>query len=151
MPDSRVPSIHYEEAKHSDFSAIKALLTELQLPAANVGTGNELFIVARDGEVLVGCVGIEVFGKAALLRSLAVVPARQGEGIGSALFKRAMAEALAGGAKAMYLLTTAAEKLFARFGFKPVARDEVPAEVSTSAEFSSPYPASTACMGIRVK
>ncbi len=38
-----------------------------------------------------------------------------------------MAEALTRGVKAMYFLTTSAEKLFARFGFKRLARDEVPA------------------------
>ncbi len=151
MPKSKVPPIRFAQAEPSDLPAIQALVSELHLPATDVGAANQHFIVARDGDALVGCVGLEMFSKAALLRSLAVEPSRQGEGIGKALFDRAMAEALTRGAKAMYLLTTSAEELFARFGFKRLARDEVPEEVRASAEFSSLCPATAVCMGIRVK
>ncbi len=150
MPEATT-NISFEQAELSQLPAIQAFLAELGWPVADVGAPNQSFIVARDGDALVGCVGLEMFGKAALLRSLAVSPSRQGKGIGKALFQRAMAEALARGAKAMYLLTTTEERLFTKFGFKRLARDEVPDGVRASAELSFNHPGTAVYMGIRVK
>jgi amino-acid N-acetyltransferase len=141
-----MPGLVLEPAEPRDLAAIRALLVELGLPAGDLGSANQHFIVGREGGALVGCVGLEVHGSAALLRSLAVEPARQGAGVGRALYRRALDEARARGVTALYLLTTTAERYFAREGFQAIGRDRVPAAVRTSAEFGSLCPASAACM-----
>ena len=46
----------------------------------------------------------------------------------------------------MYLLTTTAERYFARFGFVQIARDDVPGAVQQSVEFREACPASAVVM-----
>jgi amino-acid N-acetyltransferase len=135
-----------ETATPADLPAVRALLEELKLPAADVGAGDQHFVMARDGGSLVGCVGVEMYGESALLRSLAVTPARQGEGLGKALTDRAISEARARGARRAFLLTTTAEAYCRRLGFERIDREQVPAPVVASAQFRSLCPATAVCM-----
>lgn len=144
QPDAE--AVRYGPAVPGDLDAIRALLERLHLPAQDVGGPGQAFLVARAGEELVGCVALERYGDDALLRSLAVVPRLQGAGLGKALFARVLAEAERSGARALYLLTTTAERLFARAGFTRIDRASVPAAVGGSAEFRSLCPASAVCM-----
>ena len=144
QPDA--DAVRYENAKAADLDGIGALLEWLHLPATDVGGPNQTFVVARAGNELVGCVGLESYGEDALLRSLAVVPRLQGMGLGKALFSKALAAAESSGTRSLYLLTTTAEGLFARLGFTRIDRAGVPAAVGASAEFRSLCPASAACM-----
>jgi amino-acid N-acetyltransferase len=111
-----------------------------------VGAPNQRFLVARDGGALLGCVGLELYGEAALLRSLAVAERSRGVGLGAALADAALEDARRRGVRSLYLLTTTAEGFFARRGFERIARDEVPEAVRGSAEFGALCPASAACM-----
>jgi len=70
----------------------------------------------------------------------------QGTGLGKALYAQALTEAERGGTRALYLLTTTAEPLFARAGFTKVNRENVPGAVGNSAEFRSLCPVSAICM-----
>lgn len=103
-----MPEWTIEEAAAGDLEAIRALLTELGLPAADVGTATQRFVVARSGGELVGCAALEIHGRAALLRSLAVRPAMQGRGLGNALYQTAIAKAGALRVGEVFLLTTTA-------------------------------------------
>ncbi len=141
-----MPGIVIEPTEPRDLAAVGSLLVASSLPAGDLGAANQLFFVAREAGALVGCVGLEIYDSAALLRSLAVVPALQGTGVGRALCRRALDEARIRGVLTLYLLTTTAERYFARKGFRTIGRDQVPARVRTSAEFGSLCPASAACM-----
>jgi amino-acid N-acetyltransferase len=55
------------------------------------------------------------------------------------------------GAVTVFLLTTTAERFFPRFGFEPIARDEVPASVLASVEFQSACPESAIVMRKRLE
>jgi amino-acid N-acetyltransferase len=106
--------------------------------------------VALAGETVVGCVGAEVYGGDALLRSLAVAEAFRGRGLGDALEAR-MIEALKGrGVRRVALLTMTAERFFARRGFKRVARDELPAALQESEELKGACCAGGAAMIMRL-
>jgi amino-acid N-acetyltransferase len=59
---------------------------------------------------------------------------------------RVIADAEARGIRALYLLTTTAERYFPSFGFRPITRDAVPAEVRATVEFQSACPASATVM-----
>jgi N-acetylglutamate synthase-like GNAT family acetyltransferase len=128
----------------ADVDAARRLLEASDLPAADLD-GVEL-LVARSGGRVVGCVGAELHGPTALLRSLAVDPRRRGEGIGEALLRAVVDLARRRGALELYALTTTIEPLLARRGFTRVPRAEVPAAVRRSAEFATLCPASAACM-----
>ena len=92
-----------------------------------------------DGSI-VGTAGLEVYGNAALLRSVAVDPAWRGTGLGRLVTERALDDARSAGASEVYLLTTTAEDYFPRVGFASVARECVPAALMASEEFQRCVP-----------
>ena len=61
-------------AKVNNLPALHALLTYCELPIAGVDTHFDTILVAREGQHLVGSVGLECYGTVALLRSVAVAP-----------------------------------------------------------------------------
>ena len=93
---------------------------------------------------------MELYGPAALLRSLAVTATRRGEGLGRRLTLAALALARRQGVDRVYLLTETAEGFFARFGFEPVERAAVDPAVKRSVEFTSACPASAVAMMLKI-
>ena len=89
-----------------------ALLGEVNLPIEGVAEHFSHFLLARDDSRLVGCVGLEVYGEVALLRSLAVVPRQQKTGLGRQLTEQILKSAKASGARDVVLLTTTATDFF---------------------------------------
>lgn len=130
----------------ADLPAVERLLGESQLPLDGVRDALPGFLVAESGGVLVGVAGLEVCCEHALLRSVAVVPAWRSKGLGRELVTRIIADAESRGIKALYLLTTTAERYFPSFGFERIMRDEVPADVQTTREFQGACPASATVM-----
>jgi amino-acid N-acetyltransferase len=122
-------------ATPNDLRAMEELLTASGLPTAGVADALPSFTVAVSGENVVGVAGLEVCRDNALLRSVAVAPEWRSQGLGRALVTHVIANAHARGLNALYLLTTTAEHYFPSFGFAPITRDEVPAEIKETWEF----------------
>ena len=127
-----------------DVHAARRLLEASGLPVADLDAVE--ILVARSGGRVVGCVGAELHGSAALLRSLAVDPRRRCEGIGEGLLRAVVDLARRRGAREFYALTTTIEPMLTRRGFARVERAEVPAAVRGSAEFATLCPSSATCM-----
>ncbi len=139
-------SLSLRPATARDLPAVEQLLTASSLPLAGVAENLEGFVVAESGGELVGVAGLEVCCNNALLRSVAVDPAWRGHGVGRQLVERVIAEAEARGIRALYLLTTTAERYFPSFGFRRTTREAVPEEVRATAEFRGACPASAVVM-----
>lgn len=133
-------------ATMADLPAVERLLTDSQLPLDGVREVLNSFLVAESGGALVGVAGLEVCCEHALLRSVAVGPAWRSRGLGRELVTRIIASAESRGIRALYLLTTTAERYFPSFGFERITRDEVPADVQTTDEFRGACPASATVM-----
>ena len=140
--------IGYRVARDEDWAAVERLLLACELPVDGARAHFGSFIVAIDGDAVVGCVGAEVYGRDALLRSLAVRADRRGSGAGDALVARLMEALRARGVRRVALLTTTAEAFFARREFVAVAREDVPEAVRASEEFRGACPASAVAMVI---
>jgi N-acetylglutamate synthase-like GNAT family acetyltransferase len=136
-------------ATQADWPAIAALLTRHRLPLDGAADHLAHFIVAEEDADLAGVGGLEVYGTAALLRSLAVE--RQGMGLGTRLVEALIAQARDAGMTDVVLLTTTAGRFFPRFGFTPVARDDVPAPLLTSEEFRGACPSSALVMHLMLR
>jgi amino-acid N-acetyltransferase len=130
----------------SDLAAVERLLTASGLPLDGVAEAFDTFVVAESGSELVGVAGLEVCCDNALLRSVAVRPEWRSHGVGRAVVTRAIADAEKRGVRALYLLTTTAERYFPSFGFHTISRDDVPAEIRETAEFRDACPASATVM-----
>jgi amino-acid N-acetyltransferase len=135
-----------EAARARDLPEIHRLLERLQLPVEGVDDHVRTMLVARDGARVVGTAALELYADGALLRSVAVDPAQQGRRLGHLLTEAALQLARSHGACTVFLLTTTAERFFPRFGFEPIARQDVPASVQASVEFRSACPASAIVM-----
>ncbi len=105
-----------------------------------------LFVARADDDCLMGCVALETFGEAALLRSLAVTAGARGHGMGSALVARALDHARAAGAHEAWLLTETAGPFFAARGWDVADRAAAPAGIAGSVEFTSACPSSVPAM-----
>ena len=143
----RIPEpVTIEAAREGDAAAIEALLAEVELPAAEIRTRIDHFLVARAGGRVVGCVGLELYGETALLRSLAVLPENRGQGVGARLAAGILERARSLGASEAVLLTTTVQAMAAAMGFEAVARQAVPAEVRGSWEFKADCCGTATCM-----
>jgi len=132
-----------ERAKKSDYTAVVDLLKKTNLPPDDVELHLQNFLVIRNpkasagSKFLVGSVGLEIYGEAALLRSLAVHPDFQGTGLGSQLVDNIIKLAKMKDVTRLYLLTDTAEKYFKRKGFVIVTRDKIPSDMKQSVEFTT--------------
>ncbi len=142
--------IEFRFASPADDGPLRELLAGAGLPSVDVSADRQEYILAHSGHELVGCVGLEVYGDAALLRSLAVAKGLRGQGLGTALYQRMLAHASLRGVKTAYLLTTSAERFCAERGCDRIDRTAVPAAIAASAEFKSLCPASAVCMRRRL-
>jgi amino-acid N-acetyltransferase len=87
-----------------------------------------------------------MYSEGALMRSLAVAPEMQGRRVGHRLAEACIELARTADVPAVYLLTLTAEQFFARLGFEPIARADVPPTVLRSVEFAYACPPSSIAM-----
>lgn len=144
------PAATMRGAVPADIDAVHRLLIASGLPTEGVAEVIDGFVVAESAGRLVGVAGLEVCCDNALLRSVAVEAAWRSRGLGRALVTRVISDAEARGLRALYLLTTTAERYFPSFGFQPIARDEVPNDVRETKEFQEACPASATVMTCRL-
>lgn len=114
----------------SDREAVDALLVRAGLPTDGLRT--EDLTVALDGRRVVGAVGLERFGSAAMLRSLVVGEDVRRQGIGRRLVIAAIEVARWSGTSEIHLYTEDAQGLFAGFGFEPVSGELIKAACAES-------------------
>jgi N-acetylglutamate synthase-like GNAT family acetyltransferase/acyl-coenzyme A thioesterase PaaI-like protein len=127
-----------------EIGASEELVAAAGLPVEGVAAASA-FLVARDGEELVGTVALDVFGETGLLRSLAVTPKNRGNGLGRRLCDALLGRAAELGLRRVFLLTLEAP-FFARLGFEECERSIVPGDLAASFQFTAGVCATATCM-----
>jgi len=138
-------------ATQADWPAIEALLVANKLPTEGAQAHLNTYVLAISNGEVVGCAGAEVYGRIALLRSVAVAPGLHKRGIGTLLLDRLLREARQRDASRLYLLTVTAPEYFAQFGFKRGKIDDAPPALKASAEFQGACPACAALMALTLQ
>jgi amino-acid N-acetyltransferase len=133
-------------AEPRDLEAVLGLLEAATLPRDGVAEHFGEFLVARGPGEVVGCVGLERYGPAGLLRSLAVAPPHRGQGLGRLLAQRMVEAARRRGVARLFLLTETAPDFFPQFGFVRIERADADPAVQTSVEFRTACCQSAVCM-----
>lgn len=132
---------------HPTAAAVRRLLSASGLPIEDINEQHlRHFFGCGSDIILEGLVGLELCGDLALLRSLAVSPARRGAGWGSRLVAHAERYAQDQGVKSLYLLTTTAESFFLRLGYARLPRDQAPEAIKNTREFAGICPVSSVFM-----
>ena len=137
-------------ARPIDLSAIAALLAEFGLPTRGLTAFPDDFVLAELRGRLIGVGGLEIHGRNALLRSLAVTPEDQHAGVATAICDHLEAQAAQRDIESIYLLTETAAQFFAGRGYTVVARSKAPEAIAASEEFSDLCPLSATFMRKRV-
>ncbi|NJK43687.1 MAG: GNAT family N-acetyltransferase [Pleurocapsa sp. SU_196_0] len=138
-------------ADAKDWAMVRRHLERAGLPVVGVKAHLEHFTLAWHEQHLVGIAGLEVYGDAALLRSVAVNSSLRGQGVGTELVRHSLETARGMNVKDVVLLTETAEDYFPRFSFRVIPRDAVPAAVKQSLEFRGACPDSATAMHLRLE
>lgn len=139
-------------AETMDWPLVRDLIEDAGLPATDLNEQRMAdFLVAESpqGDIL-GAIGIETFGAAALLRSLVIGRASRQGGMGRALIERLEAGAASKGIRDLWLLTTDADVFFSRIGYVARPRTEAPEAIRNTDEFSSLCPDTAILMWRRI-
>jgi amino-acid N-acetyltransferase len=139
-----------EPARAEDLQKIYALLDRCGLPRAGLSDHLATTLVAREANRVVGSAALELYGTAALLRSVAVEQSRRGQDLGRQLTQAVLELACQRGVQEVYLLTETASGFFAKFGFRTITRSEVAPAVRRSVEFTSACPQSAQVMALEI-
>jgi amino-acid N-acetyltransferase len=130
-----VASVALRPARSDDIPAIESLLKAEWLPPMAILEFLDSFWVLETGGRVAGCAGIEIYGEAAVLRSVVVAPELRGTGEGDRLVTVGLDYARQHGAKRVYLFTMHAAPFFGRYGFEPVTTDEFEPSVRESWQY----------------
>lgn len=133
-------------ARRDDLPAMMRLLAEFDLPTQGVEHHLDRFVVVEAAGRLVGAGGLEIHGRFALLRSLAVAGNQRSRGIGGAICDRLESDAYGLGVEAIYLLTETAQAYFESRGYRTLPRTDAPPEIQASEEFRTLCPDSAVAM-----
>lgn len=138
--------ITFSFADSEDLQAVEQLLLDCELPYQDVAHHLSHFILAKDEAQLVGVIGLEIFDKVGLLRSLAVSGTHRGKGLAKTLYAHLVAFAQSQGIEKLYLLTLTAEGFFTKLGFSKIGRETTPISIQGTEEFRSLCPDTAVCM-----
>lgn len=142
--------ITYARAVPGDEPAIKSLLALCELPYEDITAFLSNFVIGRRDDQIVGVIGLEVCGRDALVRSMAVAPDFRGRGIARALNTRIFALARLLKVKELYLLTITAAQYAGRLGFQKIERKDAPESIQATGEFKLLCPQTAVCMVKRI-
>lgn len=138
--------LHLRKACAEDISAVFALLEQVQLPLPLRNESVAFLVADLPAKSIAGCIGWEIHGKCALLRSLAVDVIFRNCGMATALTEGAMDELTKEGVTEFVLLTASAVNFAARLGFERADRNELPAEIKECLQVTSTTCQSAYCM-----
>jgi UDP-N-acetylmuramate: L-alanyl-gamma-D-glutamyl-meso-diaminopimelate ligase len=122
----------------ADIGPIRALLEATGLERQDIEEEDYAkFLVLRTEHGIVGCIGLEVYGEEAILRSLAVYPSARGHGYGWMLAGHCVDYARTLGVRRIHLLTpvTASDFFAQKLGFRVVDVSTVADAVASSKTF----------------
>jgi amino-acid N-acetyltransferase len=142
-PDARIAP-----ASERDYRDLIALLEAASLPTEDLERSSMVnFLVARDGSgKVLGAIGVECYGRSALLRSLAVLPDYRNRGLATRLVAELEARCRSSPLVDLFLLTTTTRDFFARQRYQAIGRGSIPVMLRAAAEFTRLCPDSAVCM-----
>ena len=141
-----IDQISITKATATQRQAIIELLQAEGLPVDDLPASLDNFFVATDDSLVIGAIGVELYGDCGLLRSMVVDKDHRNQNIASRLVRELENHAKTNGIQCMYLLTETAPQYFERKGYQKITRDKVPVQLKKASEFSHVCPVSATVM-----
>ncbi len=142
--------IKYAFASNKDKLEIQSLLEKSNLPSHELSENIDNFLIAKNGEGIIGTIGLEVYRDTGLLRSLCIEGSCQRNGIGKELVGRLLSHAHLQNINELFLLTLTAGDFFKKLGFNTIIRENAPGSIKISSEFQSICPETAVCMYLKI-
>lgn len=131
---------------------LQQFLRANKLPSSDLKLEGSIFIGYHDANGnLIGSGGLEQYGHAGLLRSVAVDEKLRGKALGNEIVEEIIDQAKQKKIKELYLLTETAHNYFLKKGFQDVPRENVPGIIKQTSEFSLICPASAVVMKLIIQ
>lgn len=147
---SKQKFLDFNLLKSEDTLFVKNLLEQNDLPNKDIEDKNVKIFSLKDGDILIGIIGLEEYEEIALLRSMVTDKKYRGQGYGKILFDEIIKYAKNKRINELYLLTCTAEKYFEKLGFQKLSRNDMPKEIKKTKQFSELCPCSAVCMILKI-
>jgi amino-acid N-acetyltransferase len=144
-------NIQYRFATKEDLYQLKELLESCLLPFEDIDSHIDSFIIAIVDNKIIGSLGVENYGKDALLRSFAVSYNFRNSIVSKILMGKMSQYAIDNDIQRAFLLTTTIDQFLLKIGFSKIDRQLVPKIISQTKEFASICPSSAICMMKNIK
>ena len=128
-------NLNIRKATDADLADIIRLLNTNKLPTQDISNSSIQLFTARYNDKTIGVIGIEIYDKTGLLRSLAVQDSFKKLKVGTKLINKLFDQIKQNNIKDVYLLTETAEDYFTRFNFDIVDRSNVPDIIMKTSEY----------------
>ncbi|MES2047284.1 MAG: GNAT family N-acetyltransferase [Pseudomonadota bacterium] len=145
-PTNQMNILVFEDTSMLDVPDIEALLLKAKLSIVGVRRHIAHFRLGKLGGKLVAVAGLEIYGKQALLRSIAVDTEQRNQAYGKQIVRDLCHSAQRLGVHDVYLKTVSASPFFAGLGFQVLTYEQVPASLKKSSQFRGTCPASATLM-----
>lgn len=132
-------TVQIRPSRADDLEFAIALLTQAGLPIDDLAI-EKLAFTAECDDAIQGLIGVERFGDTALLRSLVIAEPARGNGVGQLLVSALEVASAESGVTEMWLLTIDADGWFGRLGYTVRDRNDAPADIRSTREFSGLCP-----------
>ena len=133
--------VNVRPAGEADLEVAREWLAGAGLPIDDLTPAHmQNFLVAMTATGPVGMIGLEQFGAIGLLRSLVVDPGKRSAGLGRKLVDALEGKAARDGIRELWLLTIDADAYFVARGYELRDRNDAPAVIRQTPEFSSLCP-----------
>jgi len=133
-----------------EWGQFSAVLTTAGLPTDDLLTGGQSFYQMSDLDGPIAFGGFYVAGTEGLLRSVVVLPNRRCAGIGRRFVEFLLERMKSRGVEEAWLLTTTAAPFFEKLRFKTRLREDAPAAIAGTHEFTLLCPASAVLMWLKL-
>lgn len=134
-----------------DILEVELLLSGFSLPTSDLRSTDKVKLFgAYQNENLIGCIGVELHGSFALLRSLAVNLNNREKGIGKQLVEYVEIFCERKNVKEVFLLTETANQYFEKRGYRQQKREYAPSGIKSTTQFSELCPSSSMFMSKRL-
>ena len=134
------------DLRREQLAELRSLLRANGLPDDDCDEQGDIFCGIFEAGELVAAGGLEPAGRDALLRSVVVRDSHRAMGYAQRITQYLLRRAEREQRRAVYLLTETAGDYFARLGFVPVERSEVPDAVTRTRQFAALCPQSASCL-----
>ena len=126
LPKLSRDGVRLRRARRGDLPAITDVIVNANLPPLFIEEFAEGFAVAEQQGAIIAAGGLEIYGNAGFLRSIAVTQEGRGLGLGREITKLLIADARAAGISDIYLFTQDAVLFWQHMGFAGVPMDAWP-------------------------